>query len=143
MLRILQILSSKFVYLLVAAAWLFTIGIVIERYSNYQQQPQKVATAIETYIAEKEQLFTGWVQQPTFMNLVVNKALPLNHPIYKSGIGFFVYEVTNTGNLSIVFWNTDVISVGRDDLIRRDGVAITEYGNGLFQTIRQSFQVAG
>ncbi|TAE07368.1 MAG: hypothetical protein EAY72_14160, partial [Bacteroidetes bacterium] len=74
MLRILQILSSKFVYLLVAAAWLFTIGIVIERYSNYQQQPQKVATAIETYIAEKEQLFTGWVQQPTFMNLVVNKA---------------------------------------------------------------------
>ncbi|TAE09251.1 MAG: HAMP domain-containing protein [Bacteroidetes bacterium] len=36
-----------------------------------------------------------------------------------------------------------MISVGRDDLIRRDGVAITEYGNGLFQTIRQSFQVAG
>ncbi len=59
-------------YLLLIAAWLYTISFVFTNYWSYSSSPQKVKNSLENYIATQEQSFQTIIRDSAYLRMLLH-----------------------------------------------------------------------
>lgn len=130
-------------YLLLIAAWLYTISFVFTNYWSYSASPQKVKNSLENYIATQEQSFQSIIEDNVYLHTIVNSRTGFSNSYLQSlPIGLFAYRVDDAGNpAQEIFWNTSQMAVNKSQLARSDGNYVVKYQNGLFELLKRTVSV--
>lgn len=131
-------------YLLIAAAWLYTISFIFVNYWSYSSSPVKVKESLENYIYQKEQEVKLLVADTALLTALSND--PVSDVSFQTAIkkeyGLFVYHLNDIGNPILDFWNTNTVLPLEGELTKPDGIYFANYQNGQFQLIKQTVQLA-
>src|SRR3954470_21863147 len=121
-------------YLLLIAAWLYTISFVFTNYWSYSASPQKVKNSLENYVTVQEQSFQSIITDNVYLHTLVNSSAAFTDEDLQSlPIGLFAYRVDTAGKPEQeLFWNTSQMAVNKTELSRADGNYVVKYQNGLF-----------
>lgn len=130
-------------YLLLIAAWLYTISFVFTNYWSYSSSPEKVKNSLENYIASQEQSFQSIVSDNFYLHTIVNNPKRFkNEHLQSLPIGLFAYAVNAGGDLvQEVFWNTSQMTIDVKDLHKKDGNYVVKYHNGWFELLKRTVTV--
>ena len=95
----------KNAYLLIIAAWFYTLSFVVGNFFNYNNTPLQVKNTLEEYLAKQEKEFENITSNLDFFTKLVNPAADKgNLNLYKSPSGFFIYKNTeNQTNKKLMF----------------------------------------
>ncbi|HEX8461883.1 MAG TPA: hypothetical protein VF623_10650, partial [Segetibacter sp.] len=128
-------------YLLIIAAWLYTISFIFSNYWFYSSSPLQVKSRIESYLKKGEQRFEDFTKDSFVINEISNSGhKPQKAQSYfEDDIGLFVYSYNSDGSLSPVFWNNNKVLPDQKDLYKRDGKYLAVHENGYFEFIKKSF----
>jgi signal transduction histidine kinase len=132
-------------YLLIIAAWLYTISFIFSNYSFYRSSPQRVQKRLETFIRNSEEKFAAFTADSSIIkSLVKNTIEPKQSLAYvNDDVNLYVYTKNDIGHLLLVFWNNHKVIPTSKDLERLDGKYFTVYPNGEFEFIKKTFYVNG
>src|SRR5947209_6409623 len=109
-------------YLLLIAAWLFTISFVFTNYWSYSSSPQKVKNSLENYIATQEQSFHTIIHDSSYLHTILNGSESLNNDYLQSlPFGLFAYHLNNVNSPTQLYWNTSQMAVNINELKQHDG----------------------
>lgn len=138
MIQILNKIFYKNGYLLIIAAWLYTISFIFSNYWSYASSPYRVKQQIENYLKEKEQEFELFAADTKALRSIVNKRTePIKAlPYLNSDIGLFVYVRNYAKNPELVFWNNNTMIPAYWEHSRPDGKYFSQYQNGNFEIIK-------
>lgn len=133
----------KNAYLLLGAAWLFTLSFVFSNYWSYSSSPKGVKSSIEKYIAQQEVDIQELLQQDSvLLQLNAHEADPsVIHTLLQKPYGVFLYELEKNGPISLHFWNTQNILPTAQILARGDGQFLDSMSNGEYETIRRKLTI--
>lgn len=133
----------KNAYLLLGAAWLFTLSFVFSNYWSYSSSPKGVQSNIEKYIAKQETDLQDVLTQDTLLlNLNGSKASPqVLQSFWEKPYGLFIYELEKNGQITLHFWNTQSVVPTSDILARKDGQYFDSLANGEYETIRRKINI--
>jgi len=132
-------------YLLIIAAWLYTISFIFSNYWFYTLSPERVKSQLETFIAKSEKKFEKFCGDTVLLKAIsVNNWEPKTVVDYFSDdVGVFLYSRNDVGNLLLDFWNSNKVLPDNKDLSKPDGNYFAEYSNGQFEFIKKTFQLNG
>ncbi|RXK87101.1 sensor histidine kinase [Filimonas effusa] len=144
MIQTLKQAAYKNGYLLITAAWLYTISFIFTNYFTYSGSPEKVKSTLETYLRKQEDRFREIIQDTTTLNILYSPgANKLKQTLTKETLGIFTYVENETGKYKQVYWNSSLMSVNTEQLHLPDGVHTVSYQNGLFELLKHSFKKNG
>lgn len=136
--------AFKHGYLIIIAAWLYTISFIFTNYFAYTSSPGKVQRTLENYLATQEQKAENILKDTTAITNFFTEPGDKEKYLYdKQHIGLFGYEVNDVGNPIQVYWNTNLVSVNPADIKRADGVYTVTYQNGIFELIKHTQSYKG
>lgn len=128
-------------YLLIAAAWLYTISFLFTNYFSYGSSPQSVSRLISRDIISREKSFDQLLQDTALLNgLISDDADKIKQDLVNDGMGIFVYQLNDVGNPLQLYWNTNAMAVSKEDLKRADGHYMVNNQNGYFEFIKSSIR---
>lgn len=132
--------AYQFGYLLIIAAWLYTLSFVVSAYWDHNSSPQKVQKKLEQQLTNREQKFNTVVSDTNRLYSIINDTSSYNinrSSLFKEDFGLFIYELTN--NIpSLVYWNNNHYYVNPTDLNKPDGNYFADYQNGDFELIKET-----
>ncbi|HEX8358381.1 MAG TPA: hypothetical protein VF610_13250, partial [Segetibacter sp.] len=130
-------------YLLIIAAWLYTISFIFSNYFSYSSSPARVQKQLETYIKNSEEAFGKFTTDTPVIAEITNKALvPKKSRQYLSDdIGLFVYTPDASGNLIIRFWSNNKMLPDIKDLSKPDGKYFSRKLSGQFEFVKKTVYV--
>ena len=128
-------------YLLIIAAWLYTISFIFSNYWTYSSSPGRVKSRIENYLKESEQTFDAFSTDTILINDLANRYghLQKGEAYFKEKIGLFVYLQKIGEPLTTVYWNNNKMLPAQKDLEKRDGKYFEKYKNGYFEFIKKTY----
>jgi two-component system nitrogen regulation sensor histidine kinase NtrY len=131
-------------YLLLTAAWLYTLSFIFTHYLSFNASPDRVKSTIETYLREKEEQI-GNIESDTALlhSLFSEKGDEKKNEILNNDIGVFTYQVNDIGNPILIFWNTYIMMPNAADLYHKDGKYFVNYQNGSFELIKKTKRYRG
>ena len=139
MIRILKTTAYRYGYLIIAAAWLYTISFLFSNYFASDASADKVGKVLTTYLTEKERTFeTLCKDTQRVRDLIIYEASEEKEEFTDKGYGLFVYAVNDIGNHIQLYWNTNQMSVQPDDLNKPDGYYALKYKNGFFELLKKT-----
>jgi two-component system nitrogen regulation sensor histidine kinase NtrY len=119
-------------YLLIAAAWLYTLSFIVSNYLSYNTSPKRTQSKLTILVNKGLQdindickdsiLISDCLDEKTFTKAQLSLA---NKPF-----GFFVYAFNDVGNPIITFWNSNNFYVKQEDLANADGNYFVHYQSG-------------
>lgn len=130
--------AYKHGYLVITAAWLYTLSFIFINYWSYHSTPQKVKSKLEHRLQGMEQRF-GAILSDTA--LLASLADPSNHQAgaVTEDIGLFIYRRSQPDMPpSLVYWNTNRMYVNNEDLYLEDSSYFRENQNGDFELIKKT-----
>ena len=131
-------------YLIIIAAWLFTISFIVANYWYYNSSPTKVKSRLEHKIAASERTFNTIVKDTTLLSSLINDTLTKGKKqLTEENFGIFIYTVNDIGNPLLSYWNSNHFSVNPEDLRREDSNYFTGYQSGRFEFIKRTVPLAG
>ena len=132
-------------YLIIIAAWLFTISLIVARYAVYNVSPEKVQNRLESILNDKEEKFNDFLKDTNTNKLVYHDSLSKTEldKLTKLPFGLFVFKKLKDGGLSRVFWNNNHYYTDIEQLNRSDGIWFQNLQNGDFVIIRKTANVDG
>lgn len=132
-------------WLLLTAAWLFTLSFIISNYWSYSSSPGGVTRSIETYLADQETAIRKLMQDDSLLNKAVDNLLsePDTRNIFTQPFAFFIYEKHTNSKWLLRFWNTRKSLPDSTKLDRPDGSFLDILANGHFETIQFKKNSAG
>ena len=140
MIQTLKQAAYKHGYLLITAAWLYTISFIFTNYFTYSASPEKVKSTLETYIHKQEDRFRQIIDDTATMKALYNRAAnKVKLALCSETMGLFAYEESIHGSYKQVYWNSYLMSVNNNQLYLPDGVHTVSYQNGLFELLKHSF----
>ena len=130
-------------YLLIGAAWVFTISFIFSNYWSYTSSPKGVRKNLENYLS---------IHENTFSKIKADTAQLLRLVEYRQGEtemqklsalhwGLFVYELEEQGPINLRFWNTQESLPTDQMLVRQDGEYIVDLPNGKYELIRRKLEL--
>lgn len=129
----------KYAYLLITAAWLYTISFIFIHYWSYTASPNRTQQTLEKYLQQQEQFFNTLRADTASLTAIFRDAPSLQkQALEKQPMGIFGYEVNDLGNPIQVYWNNFTMSVNPANLGGRDGVYTVTYQNGFFELLKYS-----
>ncbi len=134
---------SKYGYLLITAAWLFTISFLFSNYWSYRSSAKKVQRSIENRIAESEKRFIE-ITNDSSLVLKLHKGSYKNEEqpeIFDESFGFFIYTQNDIGNPILSFWSSHISEPVANDVLRKDGSYFVHYKNGYFVLQKKTLHV--
>lgn len=141
MLQVIKKAVYKHGYIIITAAWLYTISFLFTNYFSYSSSTPKVAAALEKYIAEQEDRFETLVSDTvTMRSLVSNQPAGIKLKLQQEVFGIFAYRF-NYGLATQQYWNNSIMSVSAADVIRPDGHYFVTYPYGSFDYIKRTIQL--
>ncbi|MFM7359253.1 MAG: ATP-binding protein [Sediminibacterium sp.] len=130
-------------YLLITAAWLYTLSFLFSNYWSYRSSPVKVKSTLERQLSgETDQIERISVDSLLILSLI-KADQPVANPI-KGETGIFLYEGhSDSRNTRLLYWNSNEIYVDAKDLNLSPGIHFVVHRNGDFQLIRKNLVVKG
>ncbi len=126
-------------YLLIAAAWLYTISFLFTNYFSFGSNPQSVSRMVSQDIISKENSFDKLLKDTASINgLFSDDANLIKQDLVNDGMGIFTYQLNDVGNPLQLYWNTNAMEVNKEDLKRPDGYYMVNNQNGYFEFIKKS-----
>ena len=128
-------------YLLIIAAWLYTISFIFSNYWFYTSSPQRVQKQLESFVKNSEKRFERFASDTALLHAIsINHFEPQTALNYNTeDLGLFVYTKNDAGNLLLDFWNNNKVLPDSKDLLKPDGKYFVQYPNGQFEFIKKSF----
>ena len=132
-------------YLIITAAWLYTISFIFSNYFSYNSSPDKVSENITARIHRLESRFeeisgdTALIAGLVFDT--VNAEIPL--ALQKEQAGFFVYELKSGQPTKQVYWSTNKITVPDKELSSFAPVKFVNTSNGQFIFLKRKITLRG
>ncbi len=143
MVQLLKKAAYKNGYLLITAAWLYTLSFLFVNYWSYTSSPERVRQVLEEQIARHETFFQNTVADTLLLQqLLPEKPTPAKTRIQQAGTGLFIYEINSAGRYTLVYWNTNLMQPETATLQQPDGSLVT-YQNGYFELLKQTVQLRG
>lgn len=125
-------------YLLITAAWLYTLSFLFTNYWSYRSSPQKVKSTLERRLIRETDQVERISEDSVQMISLLRSDQPLANPI-KGETGIFLYEGnSDSGNARLLYWNSNQIYVDAKDLNFPPGIHFVAHRNGDFQVIRKN-----
>ncbi len=132
--------TLKHGYLLIIAAWLYTISFIATNYLSYSSSPKKVQHKLQQSLQDNEKRFAEILADTSLINVISNdknadakKIELINEPF-----GLFVYKTNSTGNPVLSYWNSNRYYVIPEDLQKKDSSYLLHYQNGDFEFIKKT-----
>ncbi|MCW3109403.1 MAG: nitrogen regulation protein NtrY [Segetibacter sp.] len=132
-------------YLLIIAAWLYTISFIFSNYWFYTSSPKRVQKQLEAFIVKSEKRFENFISDSVLLQgISINRYDPKATLNYLTDeIGVFVYTRNDAGHLLLDFWNNNKVLPDNKDLLKPDGKYFVQYANGQFEFIKKTFLFKG
>ena len=133
----------KNAYLLIAAAWLFTLSFIFSNYWSYTSSPKGVQKNLENYLTIKETEFTKLAADtPLLVRLVEYRHSEKEmHQLSELSWGIFIYELEEQGPIILRFWNTQENLPTDAMLAKQDGEHFVDLPNGKYELIRRKMEL--
>jgi signal transduction histidine kinase len=132
--------AASYAWLLLAAAWLYTLSFIVTNYFSGASTEGKAAKVLEEYIHSQESVFEKLTKDTSSLHsLVKDTASPVKKLILNDGMGIFVYQVNDLGHPVLVYWNTHVLAVEPQDVQPTKDEKLVHYLNGYFVLIQYPF----
>ena len=139
MIRTLKKIAYKYGYLVIAAAWLYTISFLFSNYFAPDSSPSKVANVLTQYLKEREEQFEEICKDTQLIkSITIANSAKERETLTREDFGLFVYAVNDRGNPIEVYWNTNLMSVANEDVNRADGYYPVKYKNGYFELLKKT-----
>lgn len=131
-------------YLVITAAWLFTLSFIVSNYWSLNSSPRKVQNKLEQQLSRKEERFNEIINDTALLSALVknNKTSEqLKAKILKEKFGLFVYEFNDVGNTILSFWSSNKYYLETDEIEKPDGNYFVNHQNGDFELIKKTVSV--
>ncbi|PWU00563.1 MAG: histidine kinase [Bacteroidetes bacterium] len=130
-------------YLLIAAAWLFTLSFIFSNYWSYTSSPNGVKSSLEKYIRHNEESFESLLKDSTLLRKLVSQQQSAGdlEQITEKKYGVFLYRENTPKGTQLVFWNTQVSLPTQEILEREDNHYMTTLSNGQYEVLRKRVNV--
>lgn len=144
MINLVKKASYKHGYLLITAAWLYTLSFIFINYWSYHASPQKVKANLEERLEQRESRFADVLADTATLLKLVNDSASTAKPAMDD-IGLFIFRKTATGKSpsKLLYWNTNRIYVNPEDLFRKQGNYFINNRNGDFEFIKRKVFLQG
>ena len=123
-------------YLIITAAWLYTLSFIFINYWSYNASPQKVKANLEQKLSVNEKKIQSYFADTGLLkNLLQDSLTDTKKKIVSEGFGLFVYESVPSNNNQLIFWNNNTSNIGFNELNYPDGAYFVNHQNGAFECI--------
>ncbi|MDP1811888.1 MAG: ATP-binding protein [Sediminibacterium sp.] len=141
MINALKKTTFKHAYLVITAAWLYTLSFIFINYWSYYSSPQKVKSQLENRLHQKERNFTAIIGDTITIASLLNAPNTTPDPL-KDEVGLFIYRhINGQAPPKLHYWNTNRIYISGDDLYRKEGSYFVSYQNGDFEMIKKTIRL--
>ncbi len=143
MIHTLRKAAYKHGYLIITAAWLYTISFIFINYWSYHSSPQKVKSKLEQRLREQEQKFDKVLSDTALLQTLVTQNPEAKDPL-QGAIGLFMYHQADNGvSPALVYWNTNQMYLNSDELLLKSGSYFIDNQNGEFEMISRQLTIRG
>ncbi len=142
MIRTLRRSAYKNGYLILTAAWLYTLSFIIINYLTYSSSPVRIQSRFEKYIKESENTFKTLVADTATLLSLTDDTPGRRQELIdlRDKLNFYVY-VKVDGEYFLSFWNTHVVVPAQNDIQENDGKYVVKYSNGEYELIKKTVRV--
>jgi len=130
-------------YLIITAAWLYTISFIFSNYWSYHSSPLKVKNNLEQRLQAQEKEFAGIISDTAQLLALIDQT-SVSSDRLKDDIGLFIYQqkVNETTHL-LRYWNTNRMYINTEDMLRNEGSYFVGNQNGDFEMIKKMVNIKG
>ena len=140
MINALKQAAYKHGYLVITAAWLYTLSFIFINYWSYHSSPQKVQSKIESRLHALEQRFETIVSDTALLASLTD---PAKSVAVTDQIGLFIYNPSTDSHIpALIYWNTNRMYVNSEDLFLQDSTYFIETQNGSFEMIKRTVSLS-
>ncbi|NDA62112.1 MAG: HAMP domain-containing protein [Chitinophagia bacterium] len=130
-------------YLIITAAWLYTISFLFINYWSYRSSPAKVKSSLEKRLANK----TKWVFDLSNNSIRIQQLIqnvPAIPETEQDQPGIFLFDGNAAAKQArLLYWNTNRMYYGAVELDLPEGIHMVTHRNGEFELIRKNLQFEG
>lgn len=127
-------------YLLITAAWLYTISFLFVNYWSYRSSPAKVKSSLEKRLNSRSIWVDQLASDTNRLYTLIQRNQPTPNPA-ADDTGIFLYEgVVDSLQGRLVYWNTNQLYIEPAELSLPEGIHFVSHRNGDFQLIRKNIQ---
>ena len=110
-------------YLLITAAWLYTLSFIFTNYWSYTSSPNRVKQRFENYLQYNEQMVADFAKnKPLIQDIIAGKIGQPQLEWFKDDKPrMFVYRQNIYGTLQLQFWNSHEVVPQENEVARSDG----------------------
>lgn len=141
MLTTLRKAAYKYGYLLIVAAWLYTISFIASNYLSYTATTEKAQKKIQQKLDKHHVQVSALLADTSRLTKLLTHQLTETSEIEQKGFGFFLYTATDKSNPQQLYWNSNHFYISHEDLQKADGSYWIHNANGDFELIKQSVQL--
>jgi two-component system nitrogen regulation sensor histidine kinase NtrY len=135
--------AYKHGYLIITAAWLYTISFIFSNYWSYHSSPEKVSSKLQGYLHGQESRFQHALKDTATLAALLAQSPDVLDPL-RGDIGLFLYATEDRAEgPTLAYWNTNSKYVNAEDLYRAEGSFFIENQNGDFEMIRKEITLGG
>ncbi len=128
-------------YLIITAAWLYTLSFIFINYWSYNSSPQKVKSKLEQKIARSENEFKQVIRNTAFFNEVLKDTVAdQKRLIATKPLGIFLYQLDELTGATLSYWNNNTIYVTPQELLKPEGSYFISHQNGDFEMLVHKIQ---
>ncbi|MDR0794260.1 MAG: hypothetical protein LBE82_13210, partial [Chitinophagaceae bacterium] len=131
-------------YLLIVAAWLFTISFVVSNYWAYNATINNVKHSFEEYIATQENEFNNLLKDSVSLQTLAGATTDKSSLNLEDKPSYvFMYKIDSLGNAKIVYWSTYAMQLHLAEIQREDGIFPVAYTTVFFELIKRTIALNG
>ncbi|HEX3024325.1 MAG TPA: hypothetical protein VHP12_03865, partial [Chitinophagaceae bacterium] len=110
-------------YLIITAAWLYTLSYVVSNYWEYNSSPKRVQHKIQQQLNKKEERFNKIITDTALISSLINDSVksPEKNKLIDEPFGFFIYSDADTSKHLLTYWNSNKYYTDPEDIQRNDG----------------------
>lgn len=132
-------------YLLIAAAWLYTISFLAVNYWNYNTAENRVQDKLQKRLHAFESFMDQQLRDEQSLKALISfppdKTVKQN--LLNQAYGLFVYQLPKDGSkANLIFWNNSRFYINYEEIAHRNGIFFTTHQNGSFVIRREQKQIA-
>ncbi|MEO9144336.1 MAG: HAMP domain-containing sensor histidine kinase [Ginsengibacter sp.] len=128
-------------FLLITAAWLLTFAFIINNYWSGSSTSNTAQKVIQKEINKSQRKINAFCMDSALINNIAEgkySESEIKDMVDKSYFIFF-YKIAKEGNLTPVFWNTQVVEPDASLLSANDGVSFNKLSNGWYVINKRTF----
>lgn len=140
MIKVLQTAAYRHGYLIITAAWLYTISFLFLNYLSPLSSADKVSGQLSDYLIARENKFKNIESDTNAVKAILSDTISdVKLRLSENDFGVFAYAINDIGNPLQVYWNTNRMNNDASDLKKPDGNYFVHYQNGYFELVKKSF----